>query len=90
MKNSPFKILSRVLPVLVILALSGCSYLDVFGLFEDDVPTAQYGLALINRAIPTKLVETFAAVCRETLLSQQAAHQYFVQPPEEAASSCVS
>jgi outer membrane protein OmpA-like peptidoglycan-associated protein len=41
MKNSPFKILSRVLPVLVILALSGCSYLDVFGLFEDDVPTAQ-------------------------------------------------
>jgi DNA-binding transcriptional LysR family regulator len=47
----------------------------------DDVPTAQYGLAFINPAIPTKLVETFAAVCRETLLSQQAARQYFVQPP---------
>ena len=47
----------------------------------DDVPTAQYGLAFINPAIPTKLVETFAAVCRETLLSQQEAKQYFVQPP---------
>jgi DNA-binding transcriptional LysR family regulator len=56
----------------------------------DDVPTAQYGLALINRAIPTKLVETFAGVCRETLFSQQAAHQYFVRPPKKAEYSCRS
>ncbi len=41
MNNSPFKISSRVLPVVAILALSGCSDLDVFGLFEDDTPAAQ-------------------------------------------------
>ena len=31
----------RVLPVVAILALSGCSDLDVFGLFEDDTPAPQ-------------------------------------------------
>jgi outer membrane protein OmpA-like peptidoglycan-associated protein len=41
MNNSPFKILIRVLPVLAILALSGCSDLDAFGLFGDDTPTVQ-------------------------------------------------
>ncbi len=41
MNNSPFKISSRVLPVVAILALSGCSDLDVFGLFEDDTPAAR-------------------------------------------------
>ena len=41
MNDSPFKISSRVLPVVAILALSGCSDLDVFGLFEDDTPAAQ-------------------------------------------------
>ena len=52
----------------------------------DDVPTAQYGLASINRAIPTKLVETFAAVCRETLLRQHSARQYFVDSPRKIIS----
>ena len=52
----------------------------------DDVPTAQYGLASIKRAIPTKLVETFAAVCRETLLRQQSARQYFVASPRQINS----
>jgi|TARA_B110000483_G_scaffold228608_1_gene291608 DNA-binding transcriptional LysR family regulator len=52
----------------------------------DDVPTAQYGLAFNNGAIPTKLVETFTAVCRDTLLSQKAAQQYFVRPPTDEGS----
>jgi DNA-binding transcriptional LysR family regulator len=52
----------------------------------DDVPTAQYGLAFNNGAIPTKLVETFIAVCRDTLLSQKAAQQYFVRPPTDDGS----
>ncbi len=56
----------------------------------EDVPTAQYGLASLNRAIPTKLVETFAAVCRETLLHQNAAQQYFVGSPRTAISDADS
>ncbi len=52
----------------------------------DDVPTAQYGLAFNNGAIPTKKVETFTAVCRGTLLSQKAARQYFVASPRETNS----
>lgn len=63
MNNSPLKISSRVLPVVIILALSGCSYLDVFsdlelsdldvlGLFEDDQPVGQVAAeqGLRNRA----------------------------------------
>lgn len=41
MKNGPFTVSRRVLPVVAILALSGCSDLDVFGLFEDDPQVAQ-------------------------------------------------
>lgn len=41
MKNGSFRVSSRVLPVVAILALSGCSDLDVFGLFEDDPQVSQ-------------------------------------------------
>ena len=41
MKNGPFTVSRRVLPVVAILALSGCSDLYVFGLFEDDPQVAQ-------------------------------------------------
>ena len=41
MKNVPFRVSRRVLPVIAILTLSGCSDLDVFGLFEDDPLPAQ-------------------------------------------------
>lgn len=41
MKSVPFRISRRVLPVVAILSLSGCSDLDVFGLFEDDPLPAQ-------------------------------------------------
>ncbi|XXK30655.1 LysR family transcriptional regulator [Rhodobacteraceae bacterium nBUS_24] len=45
----------------------------------DEVPPAQYGLAITNRAIPTKLIEKFCDICRETLLKEKAADQYFVK-----------
>lgn len=48
---------------------------------SDDVPTPQYGLAFTNRSVPTKLVENFAAVCRETLKSEKSAENYYVQLP---------
>ena len=54
---------------------NGLAYIPIL----DDVPTAQYGLASTNRAIPTKLVEIFSEVCRETLLTERAAKQYFVK-----------
>jgi flagellar motor protein MotB len=41
MKNFPVGFSRRVVPVVAILALSGCSDLDVFGLFEDDTTAAQ-------------------------------------------------
>jgi outer membrane protein OmpA-like peptidoglycan-associated protein len=41
MKNVPFRVSRRVLPVVAILTLSGCSDLDVFGLFEDEPLPAQ-------------------------------------------------
>lgn len=48
----------------------------------DNVPPPQYGLAFTNRSVPTKLIETFANVCRETLKSQNLAEKYYVQAPE--------
>jgi outer membrane protein OmpA-like peptidoglycan-associated protein len=41
MKNFPVGFPRRVIPVVAILALSGCSDLYVFGLFEDDTTAAQ-------------------------------------------------
>ncbi len=41
MTNGLLGFARRVVPVVAILALSGCSDLDVFGLFEDDAPAAQ-------------------------------------------------
>lgn len=41
MKNFPVGFSRRVIPVVAILALSGCSDLDVFGLFEDDTTASQ-------------------------------------------------
>lgn len=41
MKNGPFRVSRQVLPVVAILTLSGCSDLDVFGLFDDDPLPAQ-------------------------------------------------
>ncbi|WP_299848491.1 LysR family transcriptional regulator [uncultured Roseovarius sp.] len=52
---------------------------------KDDVPTPQYGLAFTNRSVPTKLVETFAALCRETLHSRRSAQKYYVQPAQDTA-----
>jgi len=49
----------------------------------DDVPPPQYGLAFTNRSVPTKLIETFATVCRETLKSQNLAEKYYVQAPRD-------
>ena len=52
MKNGPFRVSRRVLPVVAILTLSGCSDLDVFGLFDDDPLPAQTasGQTLRDRA----------------------------------------
>lgn len=51
-----------------------------------DIPIPQYGLAFTNRAVPTKLVETFATVCRETLKSEKSAENYYVQLPGESSA----
>lgn len=45
---------------------------------SDEVPTPQYGLAFTNRSVPTKLVETFANVCREALVAEEKAKNYYV------------
>jgi len=42
----------------------------------EDVPSAQYGMAMTSRAIPTKLINTFTNVCRETLSENRAADQF--------------
>jgi DNA-binding transcriptional LysR family regulator len=52
----------------------------------DDVPPPQYGLAFTNRSVPTKLIETFANVCRETLKSQKLAEKYYVQTPKDRSA----
>ena len=46
----------------------------------ENVPSAQYGIAMTNRAIPTKLIDTFTTVCRETLGENRAADQFFIKP----------
>jgi hypothetical protein len=43
----------------------------------EKVPSAQYGIAMTSRAIPTKLIDTFTTVCRETLGENRAADQFF-------------
>jgi len=45
----------------------------------EDVPSAQYGMAMTSRAIPTKLINTFTSVCRETLSENRAADQFIVK-----------
>ncbi len=54
---------------------TGLAYIPL----ADDVPPAQYGLAITNRASPTKLIETFSEICRDTLLHEKAADHYFVR-----------
>ncbi|MDC0583065.1 hypothetical protein OAO92_06255, partial [Paracoccaceae bacterium] len=54
---------------------TGLAYIPL----ADDVPPAQYGLAITNRAIPTKLIETFSEICRDTLLHEKAADHFFVR-----------
>ena len=44
----------------------------------ENVPTAQYGIAMTSRAIPTRLIDTFTNVCRETLGENRAADQFFI------------
>ncbi len=46
-----------------------------------DIPMSQYGLAFTSRAKPTKLVEIFAAVCRDLLKQERQADKYYVRPP---------
>jgi len=46
----------------------------------ENVPTAQYGIAMTSRAIPTRLIDTFTNVCRETLGENRAADQFFIKP----------
>ena len=43
-----------------------------------DIPRSRYGLAFTNRSIPTRLVEIFANVCRELLMTEKCADQYYV------------
>ena len=45
----------------------------------ENVPSAQYGIAMTSRAIPTKLIDTFTTVCRETLGKNRAADQFFMK-----------
>ena len=45
----------------------------------EEVPSAQYGIAMTNRAIPTKLIDTFTTVCRETLGENRAADLFFIK-----------
>ena len=45
-----------------------------------NIPTSQYGLAFTNRSIPTKLVETFADLCRDLLKVKKKADKYYVYP----------
>lgn len=44
-----------------------------------DIPRSHYGLAFTNRSIPTRLVEIFANVCRELLITEKYADQYYVR-----------
>ncbi|MEM7258151.1 MAG: LysR substrate-binding domain-containing protein, partial [Pseudomonadota bacterium] len=53
---------------------------------HDDVPIPQYGLAVTNRSVPTKLIATFADVCRQTLKQEKSAENYCVKLPEHALS----
>ena len=46
---------------------------------KDNVPTPQYGLAFANRSMTTRLVETFADLCRQSLSVKQSARKYYVQ-----------
>ena len=43
-----------------------------------DIPSSQYGLAFTNRSYSTKLVETFAEVCRDLLKKEKKADKYYV------------
>ena len=52
---------------------------------SDTVPTPKYGLAFTNRSIPTKLIEAFANVCRETLKSEGKAKNYYVPLQSDGA-----
>lgn len=45
---------------------------------QGEIPTPQYGLAFTNRSYPTKLVETFANVCRDLLKGKKEADKYYV------------
>ncbi len=49
---------------------------------SDPVAPPHYGLAFTMRSVPTRLVEKFADVCRELLMIENRAEQFFVQPPE--------
>lgn len=48
---------------------------------HDDVPVPQYGLAVTKRSVPTRLIATFADVCRETLKLEKSAEHYCVKLP---------
>lgn len=47
---------------------------------REGIAIPQYGLAFTNRSYPTKLVETFAQVCRELLKTEEKANKYYVDP----------
>lgn len=56
---------------------------------NENLPIPHYGLAFTNRSYPTKLVETFARVCRELLKYEDRAGQYFVNPPQTISEKVI-
>lgn len=48
---------------------------------SDPIAPPHFGLAFTMRYMPTKLVETFADVCRDVLMKENRAAKYYVQPP---------
>lgn len=48
---------------------------------RDPIPPPHYGLAFKSHAMPTKLVEAFAGVCRDLLNVEKQAEKYYVRPP---------
>ena len=48
---------------------------------SDPVAPPRYGLAFTMRSVPTRVVEKFANVCRELLMIENRAAQFYVHPP---------
>ena len=49
-----------------------------------DIPKSHFGLAFTNQSVPTRLVEVFADVCRELLVTEKKADKYYVSSNQPA------